>query len=93
MSRFIVRVELHGAIYEDYVKLHAEMKARGMTNFIVGDNRVTYQLPTATYAGEGNIPDNQVLSAAKAAAATTGRKFAVLVANYNACTWEGLHAA
>jgi len=49
MARFLVRVELHDAVWSDYEALHTEMADRGFSREVTGENGRTYQLPTAEY--------------------------------------------
>lgn len=52
MANFTVRVELRGASWETYTKLHENMETIGFYRRIVGDDRKTYQLPDGEYVGE-----------------------------------------
>jgi hypothetical protein len=90
MPAFTIRVELHNASYSDYETLHAAMARRGFSRQITSDDGVTYQLPTAEYERSGNLTTQQVLDAAKAAAAETGKTFAVLVTEATRRMWIGL---
>ena len=90
MARFTTRVELHSASYSDYETLHAAMGRRGFSRYIAADDGKTYQLPTAEYDKTGNFTAQQVLDAAKAAAAETGKSYAVLVTEAVSRTWIGL---
>lgn len=90
MPAFTTRVELHNASYSDYETLHAAMARRGFSRLITSDDGVTYQLPTAEYERSGNLTAQQVLDAAKAAAAETGKSFAVLVTEATRRMWHGL---
>ena len=53
MASFLIRVEMHGASPDDYVRLHKEMEIQGCVRWITGDNGITYDLPTATYVASG----------------------------------------
>jgi hypothetical protein len=90
MARFTVRVELHAASYSDYETLHVAMKRRGFSGNITSDDSKTYQLPTAEYDKKGDFTPQQVLDSAKAAAAETGKAFAVMVTQAESRTWVGL---
>jgi hypothetical protein len=90
MPAFTTRVELHNASYSDYETLHAAMGRRGFSRLITSDDGVTYQLPTAEYDCSGNLTTQLVLDAAKAAAAETGKTFAVLVTEAPRRMWRGL---
>jgi hypothetical protein len=90
MAKFLVRVELHGAVYDDYETLHAEMACRGFSREVVGDDGRTYQLPTAEYVIHSNSGLEGVRILAAAAAQATRRKYGVIVAEYFRSAWVGL---
>jgi hypothetical protein len=91
MANFIARVELHSASYEDYESLHANMQQRGYPRSIKGDDGKTYQLPTGTYVSSAHFPSSPAaLQAAVAAANSTGKSSAVIVAEWNSASWQGL---
>jgi hypothetical protein len=90
MANFLVRVELHGASWDDYEALHSEMAYRGFSREIAGDNGHTYQLPTAEYVIHTDSGLESVRTLAAAAAEATGRKFGVIVAEYFRSAWVGL---
>ena len=90
---YIIRVELHGASYAQYEKLHAVLATKGVTNFIIGTDRVRYRLPPAEYSYQGNENPAQVLAAVTELAATVLPNPAVVVTEWKACTWRGLQAA
>ena len=79
MSRFTTRVELHEATEEDYEKLHAAMEVEGFTRTILNKAGTEYFLPPAEYNRSGDVTKDEILEAAKRAAATTGKRFSVLV--------------
>ena len=93
MSYFTVRVELHYASETDYEKLHAAMARQGFSRQIVGKDGRTYHLPTAEYSVRGNYTGDYVRQAAATAAASTGKKYAVLVTSGDSVSWQGLIAA
>jgi len=74
MAKFQVRVELHGATWDDYETLHAEMADRGFSREVTSDGGTTYQLPTAEYVIRANARLGAVRSLAAKAAKNTGRK-------------------
>ena len=49
MAKYLVRVELHSATWDDYERLHAEMANRGFSREVTSDSGGTFQLPTAEY--------------------------------------------
>ena len=93
MPSFTTRVELHNANYSDYETLHAAMARRGFLRLITSDEGSTYHLPTAEYDRVGDLNAHQVLDAAKAAAAETGKSFGVLVTESRGRVWSGLSVA
>jgi hypothetical protein len=90
MSSFLTRIELHGATWDEYEQLHAEMRARGFSREITSDDGLRYQLPTAEYVIRTTEGLDAVRALAAAAAKTTGRKFGVIVAEYSRSGWVGL---
>ncbi|HET6993784.1 MAG TPA: hypothetical protein VFI06_02325 [Chitinophagaceae bacterium] len=91
MSYYPTRVELHEAKWpEDYDKLHTEMAKEGFGRTVSGDNGKIYRLPTAEYLKTGQLVLNDVLQAAKRAAAKVKPKFAVIVWEASKATWDGL---
>jgi hypothetical protein len=88
---FTTRVELHGANEADYFTLHAAMATEGFVRTIRKDGEPAVHLPTAEYSEIGEFTINQVLEKAKRAAATTRKKFGVLVTQSEvARAWYGL---
>jgi hypothetical protein len=55
VANFIVRVELHGAGSETYEKLHNDLLAKGLVNFVIAHDGSRYLLPSATYSYSGNF--------------------------------------
>jgi hypothetical protein len=51
MTTFVLRVELHGAVSDDYDRLHADMAAAGFLRTIVLSG-ASYHLPTGEYRYE-----------------------------------------
>lgn len=90
MANFTVRVELHEAEWTDYEQLHAAMEEKGFSRLIKADNGSTYHLPWAEYTGTANLTSTQVLDIARTAAATTGKRNAVLVTEAVSRAWAGL---
>jgi hypothetical protein len=87
---YFVRVELHDADRFDYDVLHHAMATRGFQRTIRGDDGVLYHLPTAEYVIGTTASGDHVRSAAGAAAAGSGKSYAVLVARYEQAWWSGL---
>ena len=87
INRFVTRIELHDANWRGCENLHAYMAALKFHRTIVGDNGVTCELPSATYSSEGPLSALQVRELASIAAATTGRRYWVLVTEGLSC-WQ-----
>jgi hypothetical protein len=49
VTNFTVRVELHGAVHDDYVNLHATMEDEGFVRWIEDSDGNKKRLPTAEY--------------------------------------------
>jgi len=90
MAKYLVRVELHGATWDDYETLHAEMSYRGFSREVRSDDGLTFQLPTAEYVIHTSSGLEDVRALAAAGAKTTGRTFGVIVAEYSRSAWVGL---
>lgn len=90
MARFTVRVELHGATWDDYAALYEQLAAYGITDVIASNEGIAYRMPPAEYNYEGLATRDQVLDAAKACAASVVRSYAVLVTEATARLWHGL---
>jgi hypothetical protein len=90
MAKYLVRVELHGATWDDYERLHSEMANRGFSREVTSDNGGTYRLPTAEYVIQTSHDLEGLRARAADAAKTTGRKYGVIVAEYSRSAWVGL---
>jgi hypothetical protein len=90
MSSFTIRVELHDANWQHYVDMARDLATKGITDVIVADSGTSYKLPPAEYNYVGNGSADDVLEAAKASAAKTGRRYAVFVTEATRRTWIGL---
>jgi hypothetical protein len=63
MSSFTTRVELHGAIWQQYDLLHAAMERSGFRRWVLGVNAHgthRFILPTAEYDFEAAMTSEQV---------------------------------
>jgi hypothetical protein len=67
-----------------------DLATKGITDVIVADSGTSYKLPPAEYNYVGNASADNVLEAAKASAAKTGRRYAVFVTEATRRTWIGL---
>lgn len=61
MAKYLARVELFGASSEDYERLHANMDAIGIEREISFGDGTTRRMPTGTYFGSSNLPDNEAV--------------------------------
>jgi len=90
MSSFTIRVELHDANWQHYVDMARDLATKGITDVIVADNGTSYKMAPAEYNYVGNASADDVLEAAKASAAKTGKRYAVFVTEATRRTWVGL---
>jgi hypothetical protein len=60
MSNFHIRVELHRATGEDYIKLHQLMQAAGFSRTVAG-SQGKVELPTGTYWYSGASTDGSAI--------------------------------
>jgi hypothetical protein len=90
MAEFSVRVELHGAEWEDYDTLRVEMETEGFASTIAGSGGAAYELPAGEYACSGEFTGQQVLARARRAADRTAFSYAVLVTESVGRVWSGL---
>ncbi|HEX6037663.1 hypothetical protein [Longimicrobium sp.] len=92
MADFTVRVELHGAEWEDYDGLRVEMEAEGFAAVVHGSGGA-YELPAGEYAFSGDLAPEQVLVRARRAANRTACTCSVLVTESAGRAWWGLDPA
>jgi hypothetical protein len=90
MAKFMTRVELHDANYQDYVNLHSYMSKEGFSNTIRGDDGTLYQLPPAEYTTVADCTVLEVRDKASRAAQKTGKSSAVISSNHSGAAWVGL---
>lgn len=93
MALFLTRVELHDATHAHYANLHEGMKKSGFSRLITGDNTTTYHLPLAEYSYSGTESAATVMNVAKNVANLTGCSNAVITAECNSLSWNGLKLA
>ena len=89
---FTIRVELHGAEWEDYDALRGEMEADGFAATVRGRGGA-YELPAGEYALTGDFALAQVIARARRAADRTCCSYAVLVTESAGRAWWGLDPA
>ncbi len=87
MADFTVRVELRGANWEAYTKLHEKMDSIGFYRRIVGDNGITYQLPDGEYVGSSTKNIYELRVAVHAMASTVNIDPHVFVTQADAWSW------
>jgi hypothetical protein len=90
MADFTVRVELHGAEWEDYDALRVEMEEEGFSPTVQGSGGMGYELPAGEYAVSGEWTRQQVLARARRGADRSGCSYAVLVTESVGHAWWGL---
>lgn len=60
MALFTVRIELRGADWDTYERLHKDMGLVGYYRRITGEDGIVYQLPDAEYVANKNLTVQQV---------------------------------
>jgi hypothetical protein len=93
MADFTVRVELHGAEWEDYDALRVEMEAEGFASTVRGSDGTRYELPGGEYVLSADLTRQQVLTRARRAAERSGYSGALLVTESAGRVWCGLDPA
>ncbi|HEX6368091.1 MAG TPA: hypothetical protein VF006_04100 [Longimicrobium sp.] len=91
MPDFTVRVELHGAEWEEYDALRVEMEAERFSVVVVQESGgMAYELPAGEYAAFGDVTRQQVLARARRAADRSGFNYGILVTESAGRAWYGL---
>ncbi|GAA5100874.1 hypothetical protein GCM10023210_39820 [Chryseobacterium ginsengisoli] len=93
MAKFIIRVELHNANYQDYETLHDSMYKEGFSKTIQDElTKEWFNLPTAEYYYENALIDdyNIIIDKVKIAANKTNKIFGIVVTKAIVVRWEGL---
>ncbi len=92
MSDYLTRVEFHDAKSPDdnISKLHSAMAREGFSRTITDDKSIVYELPVSEYYKRTSENIEEVIERAKKAAATTGKKFGVIVGDCTNLKWSGL---
>ena len=94
MTTSTTRIVLHDANWDDYLKLYAQMAARGFTDEIKGSDGSIYKMPDGEYDLPGSsLNAVQIRDLAASAAAMTGRKYGVFVTAGDVRAWQGLPLA
>ncbi|MCS5969660.1 DUF2622 domain-containing protein [Klebsiella variicola subsp. variicola] len=93
MTQFIARVEMYGAISEDYENLHVRLQSVGYTRTITSDDGRRLKLPDATYfLNSSSIDQPETVATQVRQIAQLIRNSAVFVCRFD--SWYGyLHDA
>lgn len=87
MASYSIRVVIHRAAAEQYLRLHEAMAKLQCSRRIRGDDGIWYDLPDGNYQLYSNAPIESVLVAVKHAAATAASSSSVLVAEVVQQRW------
>lgn len=90
MAIFNIRVELHGATYNDYEVLHTRLAQISCLRTITSGTGIRYFLPTAEYHYEGNVTAEAVVEAVLAIANAVRPNSSVLISELTRAVWRGL---
>lgn len=92
MPQYIIRVELHEAIFNDYEILHDAMLDEEFYKIIQDTNtEIFYRLPMAEYNYVGENEDiNQIAIKVERAASQTQRRFSIVVTKCAGIIFAGL---
>ena len=93
MAEFTVRVELHGAAWEDYDALRVEMEAEGFACTVRGSAGTAYDLPAGEYAFSADLAPREVPARARRIAERAGYDCAIVVTESAGRAWCGLDPA
>ena len=90
MALYIIRVELHDALWQHYVDMARDLATKGITDVIGASNGNAYKMSPAEYNYSGPENIDAVLNAVQASAAKTGKRHAVFVTEAAQTKWNGL---
>ena len=90
MAQFIIRVELHDALWQHYVDMAKDLATKGITDVITADNGNRYKMCPAEYSYVGSEGIDAVFNAVQASATKTGKRHAVFVTEATRTKWIGL---
>lgn len=90
MNNFIIRVLLHNADANDYLKLQQKLAALGAVDVILASDGKRYKLPPAEYVYSGNESAEVVRQVCVNTANAIGKTCAVLVSQTSHVVWQGL---
>jgi len=88
MLSFTIRVELHGAVEDDYDDLHEAMEKQSFVR-CVKTTKGLRELPPGTYYGPSTSVDT-ALDEVREAVKTTGKRSSIFVAQTETWTSSGL---
>jgi hypothetical protein len=90
MSVFIVRVELHEAVEEEYEILHKAMSKSGFSRTVLDTNKIEFHLPKAEYGMSADLEPAKVMDVATKAAEQTNKMFGILLTQAQGVTFFNL---
>ena len=90
MSVFIVRIELHDAVEEEYEKLHKAMSKSGFSRTVLDTNKVEFHLPKAEYGMSTDLEPVKVMDIVTRAAQQTHKMFGILLTQAQGVTFYNL---
>ncbi len=88
--KYTVRIELLDASPDDYDTLFSALRPEGFERTVPGGDGTRYRLPPEEYNYDAKATANDVMDAAKRAAARTGKEFRVLVTEVAGRVWHNL---
>jgi hypothetical protein len=89
MAKFTVRIELHNAETNDYIKLWEAMEKEDFTDIICSSTK-KYKMPNGEYDIQGDYTTKDILSKSKKAIASTTVKGSVLVTKVEERIWSNI---
>lgn len=90
MAQFFIRVVLHDATAQDYVRVQTALAAKGIYDTIEGSNGRIYRLPPGEYRCDFISEANDVRDLVRGVLALVYDRNAVFVAKYTEAAWFGL---
>ena len=87
VAGYLIRIEMPGATYADYERLHAEMAAMGLLKLVVADDGRVFHLPTAEYQGVSRLGVIGLRDAVQYVANTVRAGSQVLVTEAPSMAW------
>ena len=90
MSVFIVRIELHDAVEEEYEVLHKAMSKVGFSRTVLDTNKIEFHLPKAEYGMSADLEPVKVMDIVTKAAEQTNKMFGILLTQAQGVTFYNL---